>query len=310
MTPQPISRLATIEDARNNLSAGAPRASLKGRTWGNVAIDHLAAYSVTNMAVGPRDHHLLAINLADHPYVRAERCGRVYESAGRLGEAAIVPAGEASIWDGNVPAHVTVRIPAFAIVEMASDVLAMGAPRQDITNNFRIRDPFIANMAAIFSLEISRAPHPAQDVLAESLVNALLLHLFRGYTGVPWQDAPPLRNVAPASLQRALAYIEDQPSVRVSLGDLAAVAGLSRFHFSRLFRRHIGMTPALYVERSRIERAKAMICLGQLSLADIAYAVGFADQSHFSRRFRHHAGCTPSDYQRDHAWHRHPRRKI
>ncbi|TPG46537.1 AraC family transcriptional regulator [Sphingomonas glacialis] len=285
-------------------------AMLTGRTWAGVAIDQLSAYTVSEMAVGPRDHHLLAINLADHPYVRAKRCGRVYESAGRLGEAAIIPAGEASTWDGNVPAHVTVRIPASAIIEMASDVLPMGTPHQAIANNFRIRDPFIANMAAIFSLEISRAPHPAQDVLVESLVTALLLHLLRGYTGVPWRDEQPLRNVAPAALHRALAYIEDQPGVRVSLGDLAAVAGLSRFHFSRLFRRYVGMPPALYVERSRIERAKAMICIGQLSLADIAYAVGFADQSHFTRRFRHHEGRTPSDYQRDHAWQRHPRRKI
>ncbi|WP_010188022.1 helix-turn-helix domain-containing protein [Sphingomonas sp. PAMC 26605] len=165
-------------------------------------------------------------------------------------------------------------------------------------------------MAAIFSLEIGRAPHPAQDVLVESLVTALMLHLLRGYAGTPWRDEYPLKSVPPAALRRAIAYIEDQPSARVSLGDLAAAAGLSRFHFSRLFRKYIGMTPALYVERSRIDRAKAMIRVGQLPLADIAYAVGFADQSHFARRFRHHEGCTPSDYMREHAWHRHPRRKI
>lgn len=310
MTQQRSSRLATIEEARRNLSAGPPKASLTGRTWAGVAIDRLSAYSATDLAVGPRDHHLLAINLANHPYVRAQRCGRVYESAGRLGEAAIIPAGEASIWDGNIPAHITVRIPVPIIVEIACDVFPIGSPRQDVSNDFRIRDPFIAHMAAIFSLEIGRAPHPAQDVLVESLVTGLMLHLLRGYTGTSWRDEYPLKSVAPASLRRALAYIEDQPSVRVSLSDLAAAAGLSRFHFSRMFRKYIGMTPALYVERSRIEHAKAMIRLGQLPLAEIAYAVGFADQSHFTRRFRHHEGCTPSDYIREHAWHRHSRRKI
>lgn len=284
-------------------------ASLRGRIWGAVAIDQSSAYSVTNMAVGPRDHHLLAINLADHPYVRAQRCGRVYESAGRVGEAAIIPAGEASTWDGTVPAHITVRIPAAAMVEVASDVLPKGPVRQEIANNFRIRDPFIANMGAIFSLEIGRAPHPAQDVLVESLVTALLLHLMRGYTGLSWRDEQPLQSAAPATLRRALSYIEDQPDVRISLSDLAAAAGLSRFHFSRLFRRHIGMTPALYVERSRIERAKNMMRVNEVSLADVAYAVGFADQSHFTRRFRHHEGCTPSDYRREHAWQRLPRRR-
>jgi hypothetical protein len=133
-------------------------ANLKGRMWGGIAIDELSAYTVSNMAVGPRDHHLLAINLGDHPYVRAQRCGRIYESAGHLGEAAIIPAGEASTWDGNVPPHITVRIPPALIVDMASEIFAGGYPRGELANNFRLRDPFVANMAAMFSLEISRAP--------------------------------------------------------------------------------------------------------------------------------------------------------
>jgi AraC family transcriptional regulator len=143
----------------------------------------------------------------------------------------------------------------------------------------------------------------------ESLITALLVHLFRGYTGLPWRDDEPVKSVGPAALRRTLSYIEDQPNARISLDDLAAAAGLSRFHFARVFRKHIGMSPAAYVERSRIERAKAMMRLGQLSLADIAYAVGFSDQSHFARRFRVHEGRTPSDYCRENAWYRLPRRK-
>ncbi len=302
------SGLATIDDARRNLSAGPPLATLKGRSWHGIAIDEASAYTVSNMAVGPRDHHLLAINLADHSYVRAERCGRVYVSAGLAGEAAIIPAGSASIWDGRIPPHITVRIPPAAIADLISELHHSGYPRAEIANNFRLRDPFIANMAAIFSIELDRAPHPAQRVLVESLMTALLMHLLRGYTNLPWQDERPHLHVGVAGLRRALAYIEDQPDQRISLDDLAAAAGLSRFHFSRQFRKHIGMSAAAYVERSRLDRAKAMIRLGQLSLADIAYAVGFADQSHFARRFRQHEGCTPSDYAREHGWHTLPRR--
>ena len=301
--------LATIDDARQNLRAGPPKANIRGRLWGGVAIDELSAYTVSNMAVGPRDHHLLAINLADHPYVRAERCGRIYESSGAFGEAAIIPAGEASTWDGKVPPHITVRIPPGAIAELASDAFVGRCSDGKLANNFRLRDPFVANMAGLFSSEIGRAPHPAQDVLIGSLITALLVHLFRGYSGVPWQDEQPVKSVGPAALRRALGYIEDQPHARISLEALANAAGLSRFHFSRVFRKHIGMSPAAYVERSRIERAKTMMRIGQLSLADIAYAVGFSDQSHFTRRFRLHEDCTPSDYCRENAWHRLPQRR-
>ena len=298
------SGLATIEDARRNLRTGPPQAGLKGRAWQGVAIDELSAYSVSNMAVEPRDHHLLAINLADHPYVRAQRCGRVYESAGLVGEAAIVPAGVGSTWDGEVPPHITVRIPPEAMIDMVSEIHSSRRPRADIANNFRLRDPFIANMAAIFSLELGRAPHPAQDVIVESLVAALLMHLMRGYTNLPWSEQQPLSHVAPAAVRRALDEIEDQPNVRISLDELAAAAGVSRFHFSRLFRKQVGMSPAAYIEHSRLERAKVMIRLGRLTLADIAYVLGFADQSHFARRFRRHEGCTPSDFARDHGSHR------
>ncbi|HEV2679375.1 MAG TPA: helix-turn-helix transcriptional regulator, partial [Rhodanobacter sp.] len=160
---------------------------------------------------------------------------------------------------------------------------------------------FFEAIGKLFSLELDRAPHPAQDVLVESLATALLIHMLRGYSSLARQDEPPLKSVGQASLRRALAYIEDQPNTRISMDDLAGAAGLSRFHFSRLFRKHVGVSPAAYIERSRLERAKAMIKLGQMSLTDIAYAVGFADQSHFTRRFRRYEGCTPSQYARQHA---------
>ncbi len=308
--PVAASGLATIDDARRNLTSGPPRADLRGRVWQGVAIDELSAYVVSDMTVGPRDHHLLSINLADHPYVRAKRCGRVYESPGLVGEAAIVPAGVESTWDGKVPPHITVRIPADAMIDTASELYIGRRPRADIANNFRLRDPFIANMAAIFSLELGRAEHPTQDLLMESLVVALQMHLLRGYTNLPWSDARPPSHVEPAAVRRALDYIEDRPNARISLDELAAAAGLSRFHFSRVFRKQIGMSPAAYVERSRLERAKVMIRLGQLALADIAYALGFADQSHFARRFRRHEGCSPSAFARDHAARRPSRRET
>ena len=57
----------------------------------------------------------------------------------------------------------------------------------------------------------------------------------------------------------------------------------------------------VYVERARIEQAKALIVSAEISLANIAQAVGFADQSHFSRRFRAHEGRTPAQFAREQA---------
>jgi AraC family transcriptional regulator len=130
---------------------------------------------------------------------------------------------------------------------------------------------------------------------------ALCAHLLRSYTNVVGIEERSTATVDVAAVGRAIAYIEDNPDRAISLRELAAAAGLSRFHFSRLFKRHLGLSPAKYVECARIEQAKALIVNAEMSLANIAHAVGFADQSHFSRRFRVHAGRTPAAFAREQA---------
>ncbi len=295
------SGLATVEEVRRELSGKPLLGTSKGRAWKDIAVDEFGSYTASDMVVGPRDHHILSINLTDTAHVRQQRCGRLFESPGRTGEASIIPSGFGSRWDGVLPAHVSLRFSPAVLTEVTFEARRGRYPQAEINNGFRLRDPFIAHISAIFSLELARAPHPAQEVLIDSLTTALLMHLLRSYTTATGVEERPAMDVGPASLRRALAYIEDQPNIRISLNELAGAAGVSRYHFSRLFKRHIGMSPAQYVECSRIARAKAMIRLGQLSLADVAQAVGFADQSHFTRRFRHHEGCTPAAYARDHA---------
>lgn len=94
----------------------------------------------------------------------------------------------------------------------------------------------------------------------------------------------------------------------INLTKLADIAGVSRFHFVRMFRRSIGATPMAYLERIRLERAQQMILTGKHTLAQIAAAVGYADQAHFTRRFRRHFGCTPAVYARHHATNKLPPR--
>ena len=80
---------------------------------------------------------------------------------------------------------------------------------------------------------------------------------------------------------------------------MAGAAGLSRFHFGRIFKRQVGLSPARFVEHARIEQAKRLIADGRMPLAGVAQAVGFADQSHFTRRFRAQEGCTPAQFARE-----------
>lgn len=78
---------------------------------------------------------------------------------------------------------------------------------------------------------------------------------------------------------------------------MAAAAGLSRYHFIRLFRQHCGMTPHAYLLDSRIQRARILLREGY-ALADLACRLGFSDQSHFQHAFRQRVAVTPGEYQR------------
>ena len=76
------------------------------------------------------------------------------------------------------------------------------------------------------------------------------------------------------------------------MADLARAAGLSRVHVSRAFARQFGMPPHAYLNALRLRHARQALLAGQ-SLADVAAACGFADQSHFTRRFKGSLGVTP-----------------
>jgi AraC-like DNA-binding protein len=79
---------------------------------------------------------------------------------------------------------------------------------------------------------------------------------------------------------------------------LAAHAGYSRFHFIRAFRAAYGETPAQYLARRRIEHARELLPLANLTVREVAELVGFTSLAAFSTRFKARMGVAPSEYRR------------
>ena len=111
-------------------------------------------------------------------------------------------------------------------------------------------------------------------------------------------DSPAARTADPtrASLHRARDFIGDRLDDNVSLDDVAAAAGLSRFHLVRAFRAAFGLPPHAYQVQMRLARARQLLAEGQ-SAAATAARLGFVDQSHLNRRFKQSLGVTPVQYQ-------------
>jgi AraC-like DNA-binding protein len=126
------------------------------------------------------------------------------------------------------------------------------------------------------------------------------------HSSAAWMPAPEAFEFTPSTrrglsrpvLQRACDHIERHLGDEMSLSAIARVAGMSRFHFARLFRASTGHSPMAYLLRKRIERAKTLLGCGELAICEIAATLGFSDQSHFSRTFRKIEGMTPKQFAR------------
>jgi AraC family transcriptional regulator len=98
--------------------------------------------------------------------------------------------------------------------------------------------------------------------------------------------------------RRVLQYVDEHLTEDITVADLADVACLSIFHFTRAFAAAVGMPPHRYVSRTRLEKAKAEIAGGRFSLAQIALNARFSSQASFTRAFSRATGVTPAEYRR------------
>jgi transcriptional regulator GlxA family with amidase domain len=92
-------------------------------------------------------------------------------------------------------------------------------------------------------------------------------------------------------------WIAERPAGDLSVASLAARAAMSPRHFARAFRDEIGVTPAAYVERTRVEHARGLLETSDLALAEVARASGFGSIETMRRAFARRLGVAPSDYR-------------
>ena len=98
-------------------------------------------------------------------------------------------------------------------------------------------------------------------------------------------------------LRRARDHIDRQYQQPVDLGQLARVAGVSKFHLARSFEAAYGETPIRYLTRRRIERAQDLLRAANLTVTEVCMLVGFASLGSFSARFTELVGESPTAYR-------------
>ncbi len=166
-----------------------------------------------------------------------------------------------------------------------------GAPRAARWVVFRD----VALRAALERAHAALAAEPAGDLAIDEAVlgavAALRPHLRPG---------PPARGrerAEHAPVRRARHHLSERWDQRVTLNELARVAGLSRFELVRRFGQQNGVTPHAFQTNLRVDHARGLLAAG-MAPAEVAAACGFADQPHLTRVFKRAVGVSPGRYAR------------
>lgn len=166
----------------------------------------------------------------------------------------------------------------------------------EIDHRVMFVDPTILHLAQLFKSEILNGGL-AGKLYTESLANVLAVHLLRNYSGSvvkpAWQDG----SLDAFKLNQIKDFIEERLAQELTIADMAAVVHMSPFHFAHVFKTATGLPPHRYITHRRMERAKTLLAITRLPVAEVAYRVGFSNQSHFTAQFRRATGTTPKGYR-------------
>lgn len=154
-------------------------------------------------------------------------------------------------------------------------------------------DDILSSMLSIVS-ELERQEFGYELAIKSELYRLLTL-LLRGYVAtVLTQDEYVERMKNVERFAPIFKYIEDHYREDLSVEQLSAMAGLSRYHFSRLFKEISGRTVTEYVNETRLNRADYLLRESPLTVSEIAAATGFNDIYYFSRTFKKYKRMAPS----------------
>jgi AraC family transcriptional regulator len=138
----------------------------------------------------------------------------------------------------------------------------------------------------------------ASPLFVEGIAQAIAVHLARNYAETIEESHTGSPSLPGYKLRQITEWMAEHVAEDLNLDRLAAQAGLSKFHFHRLFKSATGVSPAHYQINLRINLARQLLRETKKSVMDVALDVGYTNPSHFAHLFRKETGLSPSDYRR------------
>lgn len=275
----------------------SPILSSQNQGWENILVKQF--HHPAGEALCQFDHeHAICLSLAPRPVRFLHiKGGKTYRGLYGKGDMSITPAQVPLFarWESD-DSFLEIRVAAGFVQSVARETLNKDPDRLELICENRIRDPRLEAIIMLFLAELQQE-NSGGKLYVESLSNVLAVHLLRQYTA----DKPHLPIYAGGLPERqvsqVLEYINNHLDQDIKLADLAQLLEMSQFHFSRLFKQSIGITPYQYLLQQRVERAKQLLKQSDRSIVEIALLCGFNSHSHLSKQFRQLTGMTPTAYR-------------
>ncbi len=240
--------------------------------------------------------HMVNLHLSAPHHLLQRRNGRTHEGLEVTGAVDIVPAGSSAYWRMEAESEGMNMLLEDRFIQRVAAEAGVDAKETEILALFSAREPQIERIGLSLLSQMKTGGLLGGDLYAESLANVLALHLLRHHSSLGRRSKRKTEReggLSKRAFGRAIDYINDNLSRKVTLAELAGVAHVSTYHFARSFKTKTGLSPHQYVIRRRVERAKTLLADSDLTIVEVAGAVGFANQSHLAYHVRRQLGVSP-----------------
>lgn len=274
-----------------------PEVSSAGGPWSGIVVEQYASSKrVEIRGMAPSEHHLI-VHFDDPVFFEWHDARESRQFQLHLGQALFCPAlVPFSLRCENGGRFLLVTLERGFVRHIAHELMTE-ADRLEWRPTTPLEDPLVRALASTMKEEVS-AGFAGGRAYGETLATSLAAHLLRRNASSPSAARAARGGLSRPQLRRLDEYILAHLAEDISLSALAGVAGVSPFHFIRLFRRTTGLTPHQYLIKRRVERARELLLPEARTIVDVACEVGFCDQSHLSLHFKRAYGMTPREFRR------------
>lgn len=271
--------------------------SRKSQQWDNISVEAIRAFPGQEQYKSATSH-TICVSLNHAPSNLLQVVGDCqHNSPCTRGDICIVPAGHPFFWQWQREDHyVRIQINPQCFEDLAQEIANQDTNRIKLLPQFRVRHAPIEQLSLMLLDELDQSDS-AGALYVDSLSTALMVQLLRNFSGTAVQIAPCEGGLSDRQMIQIAEYVNEHLAGEIKISQLAELTRMSHFHFSRLFKQAIGISPHQYVMEQRIEKTKQLLKQSQLPIMEIAMRCGFSSHSHLGKCFRQSTGMSPKQYR-------------